>query len=382
MYLQDITGVLQGQEVKIKYDCCGNFETCGQERMLKLKYAEKNFKDNQQKHICRKCQLKFKNPMFKNEIKEKVKETCEQRYGGLAMNTPESIENRKKMFQDENFVKQRTEKTKKTYLEKYGVDHPMHLQSIKDKQKQVMQEKYGVDHPYQSQEIMQKMKENNFKKYGVENVAQLPEVQLKMASTTFEKYGVEHYNQLPEMKEYLRENCREWLAESWANPWSKGIERPEEWNQKQSQTVTKLIGEGKWNSVSNHSLKGKYKSKKCRKKNPSFRSSYELKVHSHLDNSDDVDWYDYEPFKVSYYDAEGHKRYYIVDFVVKYKSGRLLAIEVKNDYSVKLELNLIKKEAFKKECSDLEYETWSNEKIKSLNIDLETLLESSLIKYL
>jgi hypothetical protein len=75
MYLQDITGVLQGQEVKIKYDCCGNFETCGQERMLKLKYAEKNFKDNQQKHICRKCQLKFKNPMFKNEIKEKVKET-------------------------------------------------------------------------------------------------------------------------------------------------------------------------------------------------------------------------------------------------------------------------------------------------------------------
>ena len=58
MYLEEISGKLQGHDIKIKYDCNGGFETCNQEKMLKLKYAEKNFKDNNGKHICRKCFLK------------------------------------------------------------------------------------------------------------------------------------------------------------------------------------------------------------------------------------------------------------------------------------------------------------------------------------
>ena len=41
MYLQSIDGVLQSYEVKIKYDCDGGFEKCGQEVILKFKYAEK-----------------------------------------------------------------------------------------------------------------------------------------------------------------------------------------------------------------------------------------------------------------------------------------------------------------------------------------------------
>ena len=46
MYLQEIVGILQSYEVKIKYDCDGEFENCGKEKMLKLRYADKNFKDN------------------------------------------------------------------------------------------------------------------------------------------------------------------------------------------------------------------------------------------------------------------------------------------------------------------------------------------------
>jgi hypothetical protein len=114
-----------------------------------------------------------------------------------------------------------------------------------------------------------------------------------------------------------------------------------------------------------------------------FRSSYELKTHWHLDNDPNVEWYDYEPFMIAYYDVGGHKRYYIIDFVIKYISKRLLAVEVKNDYSIKLELTLLKKEAFQKEYGDiLEYEIWSNEKIKNLNLNLKYLLESSLVKSL
>ena len=362
MYLEEISGKLQGHEIKIKYDCDGGFENCNQEKIIKLKYAEKNFKDNNGKHICRKCQLKNKNPMKRQEVKEKVKKTCEEKYGGMPMNSKERIEERKQLFKNEEYKKQWVEKHKKTSIKKYGVEHPMHLESTKNKQKQSMQEKYGVDHPYQSKEIMSKMKENNLKKYGVENVAQLPEVQIKMAKTTLERYGVEHYNELPEMKDYLRENCREWLAESWANPWAKGIVRPEEWNQKQSQTMTKLLIEGKLVCSHKGSIRGYYESNKCQNKKPFFRSHLELLVHFHLSNNEDVAHYQYEPFAIPITDEYGRQRLYVPDFQVFYKSKiRPVIVECKPEYMIEKKDNPIKFDhmrAFVIE-NELEFEIWS-----------------------
>ena len=382
MYLQEIVGILQSYEVKIKYDCDGKFENCGKEKMLKLRYAEKNFKDNNGKHICRQCQLRLKNPMKKQEIKNKVKKTCEEKYGGMPMNSQENIQKRKEKFQDENYKQQWVEKHKITSLKKYGVDHPMQLKSTQNKQKQTMQEKYGVDYPYQSPEIIEKMKKNNFKKYGVENVAQLPEIQIKMAKATLEKYGVEHYNQLPEMKNYLRENCKIWLKESWENPWNKGVPKSEEQIRKISDTVCNKINKGEWNGGGNNTYKGRYKSKKCIKKNPMFRSGYELKTHFYLDNDDSVDYYDYEPFQVEYQDTEGKTRRYTIDFIVKFKNKKTLLIEVKNNYTQEKYLNSNKYESIKELCQkeDFALEIWSNDKITSLNLDLEEILSKKEVK--
>ena len=48
------------------------------------------------------------------------------------------------------------------------------------------------------------------------------------------------------MRDYLRENCPQWLQESWdAGGPMKGITRPEEWSQKQRETVMQLMDEGK-----------------------------------------------------------------------------------------------------------------------------------------
>ncbi len=366
MYLQEILGILQSHEVKIKYDCDGGFDQCGKEKMLKLKYAEKNFKDNNGKHICRKCNLKNKNPMKNKEVQEKVKKTCEERYGGMPMNSKERIEERKQLFKNEEYKNKFIEKRKKTSMQKYGVEHPMHLESTKNKQKQSMQEKYGVDHPYQSKEILAKMKENNLKKYGVENVAQLPEVQIKMAKTTLERYGVEHYNELPEMKDYLRENCREWLAESWANPWAKGIVRPEEWNHRQSQTMTKLLIEGKLVCSHKGSIRGYYESNKCKNKKPFFRSHLELLVHFHLNENNDVLHYQYEPFSIPVTDEHGRERLYVPDFQVFYKTkNRPVIIECKPEYMMDKKDNPNKFESMRLFVSenDLEFEIWSEKLI-------------------
>jgi len=320
MYLQELNGILPAQKIKIKYDCDGGFERCGKEWELKLKDAQKNFGKNNGKHMCRKCTLRHKNPMYDKKNVEKVKKTNLEKYGiELPLNSKKHIEARKEQFKDPEFKEKWLEKHRQTSLEKYGVEHHMKSDVSKKNQKKSMREKYGVDHPYQSTEIMAKMRAKNKEKYGVENVASLPEVQIKMAQTRLEKYGVEHYNQLPEMREYLRENCTEWLAESYKNPWAKGITRPEEWNQKQRETVAKRIVEGKWPGGFISNCRGRYKAIKCRKKNPRFLSSLELQMHFFLDNHPDVIWYDYECLVIPYLDKEGKKHLYFPDFVVKYK---------------------------------------------------------------
>lgn len=374
MFVQDIAGILPGQKIKIKYDCDGEFERCGEEWELKLKDAQKNFEKNGGKHICRQCTLKSKNPMHDQKAVQKIKETNLERYGvECSMNTPELIAARQEQFKDKDFIKQRNEKTRKTSQEKYGTDHPMQSGGVQDTQRRAMQERYGVDHPYQSEDIMEKMRANNLEKYGVENVSQIPEIQKKMMDTRVERYGVEHYNQLPEMREYFRENCRDWLADAWANPWAKGITRPEEWNQKQRETVAELIAKGEWHTGDKNSIKGRYASKKCIRFNPMFRSSYELIVHIWCDNNDNIESYDYEPFMLPYQDTEGKQRHYFIDFSIKFvDSDIIFLLEVKNDYSMKAEINRNKDAAARAFAtkSDYDYELWSNKKIKSLDIDI------------
>ena len=100
-----------------------------------------------------------------DEIKEKTKRTLLERYGDSHYN------NRNKCRQ--------------TCLEKYGVDNPMSLDSVKDKIKETNIKRYGVEWSAQNKEINQKTINTQIKKYGgVFN----PE---KVKKTNIEKYGVE-----------------------------------------------------------------------------------------------------------------------------------------------------------------------------------------------
>lgn len=100
-----------------------------------------------------------------DEIKEKTKRTLLERYGNSHYN------NRNKCRQ--------------TCLEKYGVDNPMSLDSVRDKIKETNIQRYGVEWSAQNKEINQKTINTQIKKYGgVFN----PE---KVKKTNIEKYGVE-----------------------------------------------------------------------------------------------------------------------------------------------------------------------------------------------
>lgn len=347
MFLNKIEGVLPGQFVRVKYDCYGGFERCGKEWDLKLKDAVKNHNDNNGLLICRQCQLKNNNPMFKKENVEKVKKTTEERYGtSCVMNTPENQKKQREKYKDPEYVTKITEKRRKTCLETYDVDHPMKTKEVQDRQREAIRESLGVDYPLQNKDVLEKTKQTNKERYGVEWGLSCPEIRLKGIETMLEEYGVTHYNKLPEMKEYLRQNCTEWLAESYKNPWAKGITRPEEWNEKQSKTMTDKIINGEINPEdARFYITGHYLSEKCKKKPAFFRSSLELKMHYLLNNDGNVEWYENEPFAIKYEKTPGVIRRYIPDFFVMLKTGKPKIMEMKPGFRMREEATQFKVEA-------------------------------------
>lgn len=382
MFLQEIPeDVKTTTLVQIRYDCDGGFERCGKEWTLKHKDAQKNFEKNDGKHICRQCWLKFHNPAKKKEVRDKMKKTCLERYGTTcALNTEENTAARvEKMFGTEEAKQKIVAKRRKTSRKKYGTDHPMQNAEVKAHWEQVFIDKYGVRVPLQDPTILAKMQATNLERYGVTNVASLPEVRKKMAKTTLERHGVEHYNQLPEMREYLREHCAQWLKESWDSGGPmKGITRPEEWNEKQRQTVAIRIQSGNWNGGFKSNCRGRYNAQKCRKDNPRFLSSLELKMHYFLDNNQNVEWYDYECLAIPYTKTEGTKHLYFPDFLVKFIGDPLEHIIETKTWKEKDSINVqLKQEAALDYATDnnMTYTIMFDEDVEEFGLDLDVLKE-------
>ena len=100
------------------------------------------------------------------------------------------------------------EKRKQTCLEKYGVENPNQCKEIKEKSKQTCLEKYGVENPFASEKIKKQIKQTCLEKYGVEYSGQNEEVKSKAKNTLKFKYGVDSPLQLPQtsinrQKKYL-----------------------------------------------------------------------------------------------------------------------------------------------------------------------------------
>jgi hypothetical protein len=91
------------------------------------------------------------------------------------------------------------EKTKKTRLDKYGVEHIYKSDVFKDKYNATILKKYGVKSISQSQEIKNKKIETSLKNYGVEYPFQSQEIKNKKIETSLKNYGVEYPMQSPEV---------------------------------------------------------------------------------------------------------------------------------------------------------------------------------------
>jgi hypothetical protein len=123
-------------------------------------------------------------------------------------------------------------KSKNTCLEKYGVENPMQLDSVKSILKESLLEKYGVDHYSKTDEFKIKFRETSLSKFGVDNPSKSDEIKDRIKEifqirygknsplindyileeckkSLLEKYGVDHYSKTDEFNKKVIETCLE-----------------------------------------------------------------------------------------------------------------------------------------------------------------------------
>ena len=158
----------------------------------KCSYKSNSVKEKRKKTFLKKYNVE--NPGQNKEIKEKIKQTNTEKYGGTG-------------FQ----VKELLEKSKETIIKKYGVEHPIQNKEIKEKIKKTNLEKYGVENVFQNEKIKEKIKQIHLEKYGVENVGKNKEIIEKIKQKKLDKMNYKinilfDYLNLELISEYERHN--------------------------------------------------------------------------------------------------------------------------------------------------------------------------------
>lgn len=130
-------------------------------------------------------------PMLNNEIKDLIKKTMIEKFGCEHALQSEIIKN----------------KFKNTCIEKFGVENPTLNQEIKHKVKNTCIEKFGVENPFQSEDVKKRIKIYNINKYGFECNAKSQELKDKYKQTCLKKYGTDSHTKNDKIKEKIKESC-------------------------------------------------------------------------------------------------------------------------------------------------------------------------------
>lgn len=102
-------------------------------------------------------------------------------------------------------LRNKSDKSKTTFIQKYGVSNPSQLQSVKDKKVETTRKHFGVDYPSQSKRVRGKIEDKNLKQRGVRNVSQDSVVKEKKKRNSIKKYGVECTLQAEGVQEKIKD---------------------------------------------------------------------------------------------------------------------------------------------------------------------------------
>jgi hypothetical protein len=288
-----------------------------------------------------------------NKVKqEKTKKTCLEKYGVEACINSDIVKEKIKATNLEKFGCEWSfqseiikDKMKDTFLKKYGVENAMQSKDIQEKTKKTRLDKYGVEHIYKSDVFKDKYNATILKKYGVKSISQSQEIKNKKIETSLKNYGVEYPSQSQEIKNKKIETSLK----------NYGVEYP-----MQSPEVL------------NKNVKSNYKSKEYifPSGNIILVQGYEpyaldeLIINENIDESDIITGCKNVP-EIWYFDELGKKHRHYVDIFIPTENR---CIEVKSTWTAKTnEHNIFLKQNAAKELG-YKYEIWIyNERKKKVN---------------
>lgn len=131
------------------------------------------------------------NPAKSEIVQSKIKQTCIERYNSTS--PLGNVEIR--------------DKIKKTNTERYGFDWGLSSNEVKEKKKNTVKERYGVENVFQSEEVKARIQKTILENYQVANVSQAEGIKEKKRQTTLSNYGVEYPIQSKEIRNKIEETC-------------------------------------------------------------------------------------------------------------------------------------------------------------------------------
>lgn len=174
-----------------------NLERYGNENAMKSEVIKNRLKDS-----LRSIPIEKKEEYIKKRV-----ETRRQKIDEISQNISLGL---KKAYQERGQEIQ--EKTRQTCLDRYGVTSTNKLESMKEKSKKTCLERYGTEYAIQNKEMREKIEKTNLEKYGTKIASCNKEVankirtklttkseeerkiiQEKIRQTNLEKYGVEYF---------------------------------------------------------------------------------------------------------------------------------------------------------------------------------------------
>lgn len=160
-------------------------ELCGKE--FQTKYKRQRFCKDKHYRECEICGKSFelKYPPYTTK-------TCSKRCAF------------EKSRRDGTMAKGR-ELSKKTMLERYGVEHALQNDAFLKKSQDTCMKHYGVNNPLQSEEIKHRVRNTCMTKYSVDNPSKSESVKSKIKDTFIKHYGVDN----PMKVDYLVEKQRD-----------------------------------------------------------------------------------------------------------------------------------------------------------------------------
>lgn len=144
------------------------------------------------------------NPFQSEEIKQKIRKTSMERYGGIGLASKEIsekiVKTKEEKYGDSTFTNR--EKCMQTVQDRYGVDNVYASKEVLEKKKQTYLDHYGVDNPLKAKEVREKAKKTKEKRYGSKNYNNIN----RAKQTNLKKYNVETPFQILEIREKCIQN--------------------------------------------------------------------------------------------------------------------------------------------------------------------------------